>query len=271
MKIQYQDADLVVFESALFRTTCSLIISDDHLFLVDPNWFPIELDSIESFIDQLDFRGEKNLLFTHSDYDHIIGYDKFKSYRTIASQNFVDNNDKQRVLDQIIALDDDNYVKRDHEVIYPKISQAISADKEEHKFGSDNYTFYQARGHNKDGLITYNESKGILVVGDYLSNIEFPYLYDSFDHYKKTLDKLEQIISQSKIKTLVPGHGDITHDEQEMMVRISDSRTYIQVLEQCVKNDIDYDLDSLLSNYDFPQVMTKFHKKNIELLKTEIS
>jgi len=111
-----------------------LIISESHLLLVDPNWFPLELDFIGSYIDQLDHQGERFLLFTHSDYDHIIGYDKFKSYQTIASQNFIDNDDKQRVLDQIIALDDDNYVKRDHEIIYPSISQSIKADVDQKEF-----------------------------------------------------------------------------------------------------------------------------------------
>jgi len=72
MKIQYQDTNLVVFESALFRTTTSLIIGNDHIVIVDPNWFPIELNFIWNFIQALDITVEKYLLFTHSDYDHII-------------------------------------------------------------------------------------------------------------------------------------------------------------------------------------------------------
>lgn len=271
MKIQYQDPNLVVFESSIFRTTTSLIISESHLLLVDPNWFPLELDFIEAYIDELNHQGERFLLFTHSDYDHIIGYHKFKSYQTIASQNFVDNDDKQRVLNQIIALDDDNYVKRDHEITYPSIDHSIKADIEHKKLGGDNYTFYQARGHNKDGIITHNESKGILIVGDYLSNVEFPYLYDSFAHYKETLESTEKIISSNNITTLVPGHGDITHDKREMIKRIDESIEYIADLEKSVKENVPYDLVALLAKYDFPQVMTKFHNKNIELLKKELS
>ena len=271
MKIQYQDAGLVVFESALFRTTTTLIIGDDYLLLVDPNWFPIELDFIGSYIQDLDHRGEKYLLFTHSDYDHIIGYQTFKEYTTIASQNFVDNPDKQKVLDQIILLDDDNYVKRAYEVIYPVINLVIKKHKEQISLGSDEYTFHQGRGHNKDGLITLNKSKGILVVGDYLSNIEFPYLYDSFKLYKETLLTLEHIINDNEIKTLVSGHGDVTHLKSEMVKRIKDSRSYISSLEFSIKNDSPFDLQSLLSKYDFPEVMTKFHNKNIKLLKEELN
>ena len=270
MKIQYQDSNLVVFESALFRTTCSLIIDVDYLILVDPNWFPIELDAIESFINELNHKGEKYLLFTHSDYDHIIGYHQFKSYKTIASQNFIDNKDPQSILDQINNLDDDNYVKRDYKVIYPTIDIAIKEDNTFKKFGNDEYRFYQARGHNKDGLITFNKSKGVLIVGDYLSNIEFPYLYDSFELYKETLNTLEKIIQEHIIITLVSGHGDITGDKTEMIKRINDSRAYIHDLEYSIKENSPFDLETLLSRYDFPIVMTKFHNKNIELLKREL-
>ena len=270
MKIQYQSEELVVFESSLFRTTSSLVISDEYLLLVDPNWFPLELDFIETYVENLKHTGKRYLLFTHSDYDHIIGYHKFKSFQTIASQNFIDSKTKQSVLDQIIALDDDNYVKRNYEIVYPAITTPIKSDGEQLKLGSQDYVFYQARGHNKDGLITHNTSQGILIVGDYLSDIEFPYLYDSFELYTSTLNKLEKIINENDIKTLVSGHGDITHDKEEMLTRINDSRYYIRDLEKSVTDNSPFDLDALLSRYDFPQVMTKFHNKNLELLKKEI-
>jgi len=270
MKIQYQDDKLVVFESSIFRTTSSLVTTDDYLVLVDPNWFPLELEFIASFIKKLNHHGEKFLLFTHSDYDHIIGYHKFNNYKTIASQNFVDNKDKQSVLDQITALDDDNYVNRGYEVVYPSIQLTITSEQEQKYLGKDNYTFHQARGHNKDGLIIYNEPKGILIVGDYLSNIEFPYVYDSFEFYKNTLNTLEKIITNQDVNILIPGHGDISYDKQDMLLRINESRNYIKELEYAVKENIEFDLPRLLAKYDFPQVMTKFHNKNISLLRREI-
>ncbi len=49
------------------------------------------------------------------------------------------------------------------------------------QISSDDYTFYQAIGHNKDGIITHNSMKGILITGEYLSNIEFPFIYESFE------------------------------------------------------------------------------------------
>ena len=110
MKIQFRSDELIIFESALFRTTTSLIIGEQYILLIDPNWLPIELDFIENIIESLGENIEKYLLFTHSDYDHIIGYGKFKTYKTIASKNFIKNKDQEIILKQIEKFDDEYYV-----------------------------------------------------------------------------------------------------------------------------------------------------------------
>ena len=53
MKIQFRSDELIIFESALFRTTTSLIIGEQYILLIDPNWLPIELDFIENIIESL--------------------------------------------------------------------------------------------------------------------------------------------------------------------------------------------------------------------------
>ena len=134
------------------------------------------------------------LLFTHSDYDHIIGYGKFSHFRTIASEAFAHTTDREKALRQVTDWDDSNYVTRDYPLVYPPIDRPIAGQGIEFTLGEDTYAFYQAPGHNADGLITFNRSRGILVVGDYLSNIEFPYIYHSIDDYRTTLDMLEGLI-----------------------------------------------------------------------------
>jgi len=270
MKIQYQDSNLIVFESSLFRTTSSLIIDNDYILLVDPNWLPIEIDFIAEWIDTHTKEKKKYLLFTHSDYDHIIGYKKFEGYKTIASLNFTRNNSKKSILDQIKAFDDSNYIGRDYAINYPEIDLIISDEIQHELIESDNFIFYQARGHNQDGIITFNKSKNILIVGDYLSNIEFPYIYDSFEFYKNTLKTLENIIEKEEVKFLITGHGDYASDKEEMHLRIKDSRKYIEDLEYAIKNDSPFDMKHLFETYQFPNIMTKFHEGNIKLLKEEL-
>ena len=271
MKIQFRSEELIVFESALFRTTTSLIIGEKYLLLIDPNWLPIELDFIEKTIQSLGKGFEKYLLFTHSDYDHIIGYGQFKTYKTIASKNFVDNDGKKAILKQIEKFDDEYYVTRNYKIEYPSIDISISGDNEKLQIGSDEYWFYQARGHNKDGIIIFNKTKKILITGDYLSNIEFPYIYDSLKKYKQTLSKFEKIITQQSIKILVTGHGDYTIEQKEMMNRIEESRNYIAALAHAVIEKTAFDETRLYTRYRFPIIMNEFHQNNIKLVKTEFN
>jgi hydroxyacylglutathione hydrolase len=270
MKIQYRSEALIIFESALFRTTTSLIIGAEYILLIDPNWLPIELDFIENVIQSLGKKLDKYLLFTHSDYDHIIGYGQFKTYKTIASKNFVDNKEPETILKQIEKFDDEYYITRSYKIEYPTIDIAIAEDAQKLQIGFDEYEFYQAKGHNKDGLLIFNTTKNILIAGDYLSNIEFPYIYDSVKSYKQTLSKFEQIIQEKPVNILITGHGDFTTNREEMVKRIEESRTYIAELEQSVIEKTAFNEMKLYARYKFPIIMNEFHQNNIQLLKKEL-
>ena len=270
MKIQFQNSNLIIFESELFRTTTTLLIGEKHLFLVDPNWLPNEVDFIFEIVEQLMKGKEFYLFFTHSDYDHIIGYQKFGKFaKTIASQNFVNSKSIESNLQQIREFDDQYYIKRDYKIEYPKIDIAISRKEEKHIFGNEKYKFYQAVGHNADGLICLNQTQGILIVGDYLSNIEFPYIYESVAAYENTLNVLEEIIEKENINILITGHGDFASTKFEMTLRIKASRDYILKLKNLVLNDEPFPTLELFERYGFPIIMKKFHEANIKLAEKE--
>jgi glyoxylase-like metal-dependent hydrolase (beta-lactamase superfamily II) len=271
MPIQLTTPNLTIHESQLFRTTSTIIHTDDYALIVDPNWLPAEVDDLAALTTELGAGKEKYLLFTHSDYDHIIGYGKFPGFTTIASQAFVENPDQAAQLAQTIAWDDEYYIKRDYELVYPVINLAIAKDGEEMRIGEDLYFFYQAPGHNSDGLITFNKSRGILIVGDYLSNVEFPYVYHSFAEYRNTLNTLKAIIYTGLVKVLITGHGDYTTDGKEMERRLEASFAYLDELIMEVRKGTVFDLEKWLGRYDFPLIMKKFHDKNVALLRSELN
>ncbi|MEL6866224.1 MAG: MBL fold metallo-hydrolase, partial [Bacteroidota bacterium] len=74
MTIQYQSPLLCIFESALYRTTSTIIHTEDCILIVDPNWLPQEVAILQNYVEQLPQNLPQYLLFTHSDYDHIIAY-----------------------------------------------------------------------------------------------------------------------------------------------------------------------------------------------------
>ncbi|WP_299557116.1 MBL fold metallo-hydrolase [Seonamhaeicola sp.] len=270
MKKQYEDDTTLILESELYRTTTTILKGKDYVLLVDPNWLPNEINYIHSKIQNLGKQKLKKLVFTHSDFDHIIGYGKFNHFDTIASEEFVQNTKKEKILKEIINFDDSYYITRDYKISYPKIGTTICNDGESLKIGEDAYQFFLGKGHTADGLIIFNESKGILIVGDYLSNIEFPFIYHSLEAYRNTLNKIEALIAKKRVNLLVVGHGDFTSKASEMINRINDSRIYLNMLESYVKENKEFPIDTYLKNYNYTIGLKLCHEENVSFLKKSL-
>jgi glyoxylase-like metal-dependent hydrolase (beta-lactamase superfamily II) len=210
------------------------------------------------------------LLFTHSDYDHIIGYGAFPEATVIVSEAFENNPKKEKSLEGILKFDDEYYISRNYKIEYPKGDILVKKDRQQLQIGKTTLTFYLAPGHNPDGIFTIIEPLSIWIAGDYLSNEEFPYIYFSSYDYEKTLVKVDYILNKHNIKMLVPGHGDIAFDNVEIQKRKAENLQYIFDLREAVSAGKQFDLESLLKKYRFPGIMTQFHEGNIKLLKKEI-
>ncbi len=268
--IKYQSEQITVFESTLFRTTSTVVITDDLILVVDPNWLPQEVEEIKKFVETNRKNQPIYLLFTHSDYDHIIGYGAFPEAIVIVSEAFENNPEKDKSLQGILKFDDEYYITRNYKIEYPKGDVIIKKDGQQLQIGKTTLTFYLAPGHNPDGIFTIIEPLNIWIAGDYLSNEEFPYIYFSSFEYEKTLEKVDYILKKHNIKTLIPGHGDIAFDKMEIQKRKAENLQYISDLREAVSTGNRFDLESILKKYRFPAIMTKFHEGNVEVLKKEI-
>jgi hydroxyacylglutathione hydrolase len=84
--------------------------------------------------------------------------------------------------------------------------------------------------------------------------------------YIETLDKADYILNTHKINFHIPGHGNITDEQQEIEKRINESRYYLNNLLS--ENDV---LEKhCLEKYVFYDGIAKIHFENIKLAKKEI-
>ncbi len=270
MKVQFQNPNLSVFESDLFQTTTTVISLEDAIVIVDPNWLPREIKYLQEYVDSIRADKEIYLFFTHSDYDHIIGYAAFKGAITIASSSFVNHPDAAKQLEAIRQFDDDYYLKRDYPIVYPEIKHCISIDGASLQLGNTTAYCYHAPGHTSDGLFLVIPSLGLWVAGDYLCEVEFPYVYHSFEAYKATLERAKWILDNWDINILVVGHGPLTMDVAAIRDRIVDAEQYINQLYALVQEGKAFSMEALWQRYDFPRLMLKYHEANIALLKKEL-
>jgi len=268
--IQFQNNQLIIFESALYRTTTTLFYNEEILLLVDPNWLPSEVKTIRATVDRLLGNRKLLLLFTHSDYDHIIAWKAFPEAETIASQAFVDNPNKTKTIQQILDFDGEYYIERTYPILYPAIDWVIKKDGQDLTFGTTKLVFYLAPGHNADGIFTIIESAGIWIAGDYLSNIEFPFVYHSSLEYEQTLEKVDPILQKHQITMLIPGHGDYTDNLAEIKKRKEEGLIYLRQLRLAIKEGKSFDEDLLWQRYRFKKGMRGFHNENVKLMRGEL-
>lgn len=211
--IQYQDKHLTVFESQLYKTTSTVIQTEDCVIVVDPCLLPSEVDEIREHVVSMKGNRPVYLIITHSDWDHIVGAGAFPEAIVIASEAFQLKNPNE-ILEQVKAFDDEYYIDRKTPVVYPNVDIVVKKDGEQLKIGNTTLTFYEAKGHTDDGIFAIVEPLGIWIAGDYLSDIEFPFIYSSSTDYMKTLEKTEAILSVHRIKFLITGHGHVARKDR---------------------------------------------------------
>lgn len=226
--IQVRLQPFTVYESALMRTTSTLIETNESLIVIDPTWLPEEIATIRRDVE-LRRRGKKlYVIYTHQHYDHIIGAYAFPDATVIASQAFVET-DASSQLDAIQSFYEQNYI--DRPIVKPAVDIMISEDGTL-ALGSTPITFLLTPGHESTHMSLIIEPLRLLVCGDYASNIEPPFIEHDAEAYLTSLQKLQAAIYEYEIRWLIPGHGDLCDDRSKMMERLSAAEEYILALPE---------------------------------------
>ncbi|UXH46218.1 MBL fold metallo-hydrolase [Rossellomorea vietnamensis] len=263
--IHFKNDYLTVFQSSLYQTTSAVIQTGDVMILTDPNWLTNEVQAIREYVDSELGAKQLYIIYTHSDFDHIIGSGAFPEAKVIASEEFKHHEHKKEIMQKVSEFDQRYYINRDYEPHYPSVDHSISHDGERLEIGSLSLTFYKAPGHTHDGLFTVIEPLGIFLSGDYLSDVEFPFIFSSYIDYKKTMKKAATILETHSIQVHVPGHGSVTNNPDEIMKRITESTYYINHLLQGGEK-----LEThCREQYPFFEGMKSIHFENIKLARKE--
>jgi glyoxylase-like metal-dependent hydrolase (beta-lactamase superfamily II) len=271
--IIWQDQHTTLFKSALYETISSVVLTEDCILVVDPCWLPHEVEEIKNHVELNRENRPLYLLFTHSDYDHIIGYKAFSDDAiVVASEAFSSKSraEKDSVVEQIKEFDDEYYITRNYEIEYPKVDIPIAAEGTVITIGKTILAFFEAHGHTNDGIFTVIEPLGVLLAGDYLSDIEFPFIYDDSIQYEKTIRKLDYILEHYDIRLLVTGHGNPTNAILDMKKRQKEALDYIQRMRKFIIEGDQDGLKQLIMGCKFPRNLQKCHQYNVSQIQREL-
>jgi glyoxylase-like metal-dependent hydrolase (beta-lactamase superfamily II) len=199
-------ASFDVLTSGIWQTNTTILASSGRCLIVDPAYFPRELDAIAARAGELG-RAEA-VAFTHGHWDHVMGHAAVPHApvwlsATLASA--IDGGDPRaaRYLEDAREFDSRWYVPRPSGHRWPEARIGL-ADGEARALGELELRALHVPGHSADDLALVVEGLELLLVGDYLSPCEIPFVDDAAA-YRATLRRLLDVLGG--VRHVVPGHG----------------------------------------------------------------
>jgi glyoxylase-like metal-dependent hydrolase (beta-lactamase superfamily II) len=220
--------DALVVTSAFWQTNAIALRSGEEAMLIDSPYLPDELDALPGVLAGAGFEPD-GLLATHADFDHLLGRIAYPGMTLGLCESSVERlhrspGQAQRALRQ---YDDEFYVIRPSPLALGQVQGLPVPGSVE--IGDRELELHPAEGHTPDGMAIFDRAQGLLMVGDYLSDVEIPWIHGSLADYRATLARLSPLIEAAT--TVVPGHG-VPHDRETTLRILDEDVDYLEALER---------------------------------------
>jgi glyoxylase-like metal-dependent hydrolase (beta-lactamase superfamily II) len=198
--------DVLVRTSRRMSTTTTLFLQGGAGVLVDPSWLPDELDAIADELAQREVRVTTGFS-THPHHDHLLWHPRLGAAPRWASPRAAATANEHR--DELLQLLDAGY-PAEVLTLFAAV-QPLPGNSLPDPFGTDGarevFEVVAHDGHAPGHAALWSPERGVLVVGDMLSDVEVPLPFwpDDLGAYLAGLDALAPYVSQASV--LVPGHG----------------------------------------------------------------
>lgn len=267
---------LFLFKSVLWQMNSPVLARGGEALVVDPGYFPLEVAAVREFVDREGLA--PRVLFTHGDFDHVVGWPEFPSAPRWGSAAML-TRDRARVERQIHEYDAQFYIERDHPFTFPSLDVRLPAGgaaglaaaganaPARLRLADLELLFYSAPGHTADGVITVVPDLRLAICGDYLSDLEFPFVEDSLAGYRATLALLAQLTAEFGIETLVPGHGPLAFSRAAILQRVAQDQAYLAALAAAAASPSGDPATLSYRGKDIPPHLLESHLANFRLAR----
>jgi glyoxylase-like metal-dependent hydrolase (beta-lactamase superfamily II) len=222
--------DALVVTSGFWQTNAVALRAGDEAVLIDSPYLPDELDALPSLLAGAGFEPD-GLLATHADFDHLLGRLAFPAMTLGLGESSVERLHREPGAAQrgLRHYDAQFYVTRAAPLALGQV-QALPVPGSV-ELGERELDLHPAEGHTPDGMAIFDRELGVLVVGDYLSDVEIPWIQEggSVADYRATLARLAPLVEQAA--TVVPGHGAV-HERETALRLLDEDVDYLDALER---------------------------------------
>lgn len=233
MRVVSVHRDALVVTSRMWQTNAVALRAGGEAMLIDSPYFPDELDALPGVLAQTGFEVDA-LLATHGDFDHVLGRLAFPGLALGVSESTGERLrlDPGAVQRELRDSDAEFYVARPAPLALGQV-QALPAPGSV-ELGADagaELELHPTEGHTADGVAIVARWMGVLVAGDYLSDVEIPRISagGAVEAYRSTLDRLMPLVEAAE--TVVPGHG-APHDRESALRLLAEDIAYVEALER---------------------------------------
>jgi glyoxylase-like metal-dependent hydrolase (beta-lactamase superfamily II) len=221
---------VIRYESALWETTALALHADGQAVLVDPC---ISAPEIAAIADDVAARGleVRGLLITHADWDHVCGISAFPGVPAIMSTGAAARIASGQAGEEVVRLGAEEGLSWDGA---PR-ADLVFEPGEALQVGPFTVETMGLRGHTECGAGYRFRELGLLSVGDYLSVIEFPFVYVSTAAYRATLAALLDSLRRDPVEFVTPGHGRALSVDDALQIAAEDL-DYLHALKAAVRD-----------------------------------
>jgi hydroxyacylglutathione hydrolase len=228
------ETQIEILTSGIWQTTSTVICNSRNCLVVDPGYFPRELADLVRIIPS--DTTVKALFFTHSHWDHIVGHGIFPGVpvytSSILAQSVAEGGELAvRAMAKAHEFDSKWYVERPWGYAWPADVRGLD-DGGHFNIGDLDIHAFLIPGHHPDCMAIRAEN--YLLVGDYLSPCEIPFV-DDLAEYRRTLQRLLTLIT-GDIEAVIPGHGRRLLAEDACRIAREDLR-YLENITRCAERN----------------------------------
>jgi glyoxylase-like metal-dependent hydrolase (beta-lactamase superfamily II) len=215
-----------VSQTLLWQTNAVLARAGGDALLCDPSLMPAEIERLAGLAHE--GGGPIHLLVTHGDYDHVCGIGYFPEAVVITGEATAERIANGSAADELAAagvdwgVDWPSGLRVDRVVIPGRFA-----------CGAFEVEAIGAAGHTADGLAYVLLDQGVLLPGDYLSDMTYPFVLGNLEEAIATTRRLLEALERDTLRWVVPGHGRALTPAEAAAVGEADL-IYLEALERAV-------------------------------------
>jgi hydroxyacylglutathione hydrolase len=215
-----------VSQTPLWQTNAVLARSGSDALLCDPCYTPDEIEHLVALAR--DTGGPIHLLLTHGDFDHVCGIGYVPEAVVVAGAATAERITNGTAADQLEAAGVEWGVTWPAEL---RVDRVVEPGLLE--CGAFQVEAIDATGHTADGLAYVLVDQGVLLPGDYLSDMTYPFIGGGLEATIATVRRLLDALERHDLRWIVPGHGRVLTPEEGAAVGRSDL-VYLEGLARAV-------------------------------------